>query len=101
MIEAVLFDMDGILIDSEREYDKAMREAITRYGHMITDEFLIRVRGIPVEAFKKSLKLEFGRDFPVEKFRNDFKSIVWQKYQTIWYACKEWCIPANTISRGK
>ena len=34
MIEAVLFDMDGILIDSEREYDKAMREAITRYGHM-------------------------------------------------------------------
>lgn len=39
MIEAVLFDMDGILIDSEREYDKAMREAITRYGHMITDEF--------------------------------------------------------------
>ena len=67
MIEAVLFDMDGILIDSEREYDKAMREAITRYGHMITDEFLIRVRGIPVEAFKKSLKLEFGRDFPVEK----------------------------------
>lgn len=58
MIEAVLFDMDGILIDSEREYDKAMREAITRYGHMITDEFLIRVRGIPVEAFKKSLKLE-------------------------------------------
>ena len=30
-----------------------MREAITRYGHMITDEFLIRVRGIPVEAFKK------------------------------------------------
>ena len=58
MIEAVLFDMDGILIDSEREYDKAMREAITRYGHIITDEFLLRVRGIPVEAFKKSLKLE-------------------------------------------
>ena len=57
MIEAVLFDMDGILIDSEREYDKAMREAITRYGHIITDEFLLRVRGIPVEAFKKSLKL--------------------------------------------
>ena len=49
-----------------------------RYGHMITDEFLLRVRGIPVEAFKKSLKLEVGREFPVEKFRNDFKSIVWQ-----------------------
>ena len=26
----------------------------------------------------KDMKLEFGRDFPVEKFRNDFKSIVWQ-----------------------
>ena len=52
MIEAVLFDMDGILIDSEREYDKAMREAITRYGHIITDEFFLRVRGIPVEAFR-------------------------------------------------
>ena len=62
MIEAVLFDMDGILIDSEREYDKAMREAITRYGHMITDEFLLRVRGIPVEAFKKSLKLDSSEE---------------------------------------
>ena len=72
MIEAVLFDMDGILIDSEREYDKAMREAITRYGHIITDEFLLRVRGIPVEAFKKSLILDFGRVFPVENFSNFF-----------------------------
>lgn len=78
MIEAVLFDMDGLLIDSEREYDKAMKEAITRYGHRITDDFLISVRGIPVKEFKKRLKLEFGRDFPVEKFRNDFKSKVWE-----------------------
>lgn len=78
MIEAVLFDMDGLLIDSEREYDKAMKEAITRYGHRITDDFLISVRGIPVKEFKKRLKLEFGRDFPVEKFRSDFKSKVWE-----------------------
>ena len=54
MIEAVLFDMDGILIDSEREYDKAMREAITRYGHIDNGRVFVELRGIPVEALKKS-----------------------------------------------
>jgi HAD superfamily hydrolase (TIGR01509 family) len=43
MLEAVLFDNDGVLVDSERVYCRAVQEAFRPYGVEITqDEFVRR-----------------------------------------------------------
>jgi len=50
-IEAVIFDMDGLMIDSERVYWQAGRELAKRYGKTVLDATLGRMMGrSPVDS---------------------------------------------------
>jgi beta-phosphoglucomutase-like phosphatase (HAD superfamily) len=42
MIEGVLFDKDGVLIDSEAMYFAAMRETFRKYGVDITEAVFLK-----------------------------------------------------------
>lgn len=51
MIKAVVFDMDGLMIDSERLYFEVEREMARRYGREVKDETLWRMMGRkPIEG---------------------------------------------------
>ena len=45
MIEAVLFDMDGLMFDTERMYQKAWLEAGQQMGVPMRPEVVDRMRG--------------------------------------------------------
>ncbi|ASG64500.1 haloacid dehalogenase [Kluyvera genomosp. 3] len=48
MMAAVLFDMDGVLIDSNAVIERAWREAASRYGKIITDDEIVKhIHGQP------------------------------------------------------
>lgn len=50
-IQAVIFDMDGLMIDSERVYWQAGRELANRYGKTVQDATLGRMMGrSPVDS---------------------------------------------------
>jgi len=56
-MKAVLFDMDGTLVDSEKLWDVSMRELYTRFGGVMTPE----VRGATVGGSAESvIKLVFA-----------------------------------------
>jgi HAD superfamily hydrolase (TIGR01509 family) len=44
-ISALIFDMDGLLVDSEPFAEAAMRSFLERYGHVLTDEVSVRLLG--------------------------------------------------------
>jgi HAD superfamily hydrolase (TIGR01509 family) len=44
-ITALIFDMDGLLVDSEPFAEAAMRSFLGRYGHALTDDVSIRLLG--------------------------------------------------------
>ena len=46
MIKAVIFDMDGVLINSERHWQIAERELFGELGIELTDELLVETRGL-------------------------------------------------------
>ncbi len=46
MIEAVIFDMDGVLIDSEPIYDTIALELLAERGHRPPDELFDQLRGL-------------------------------------------------------
>lgn len=69
MIKAVIFDVDGTLLDTERFYMQGWREGGALLGFTVTDEALLRTRAVNIETAKKVFRECCGEDFPYDQVR--------------------------------
>ena len=69
MLKAVIFDVDGTLLDTERIYMQAWKEAAAELGYEITDALLRKTRAINVKDAAKSFESEIGNGFSYDKTR--------------------------------
>lgn len=60
----VIFDMDGLMFDTERIYYKAWQEAAKAYGYEITWEIYKQIVARNSRYIEKVLKQIWGNDFP-------------------------------------
>ncbi|WP_431355642.1 HAD family hydrolase [Agrobacterium vaccinii] len=67
--KAVIFDMDGLLIESEKHYRDAFLAASEDGGHGMVVDVYQRVCGSPWDVITKTIRTEYGEDFPMEAFR--------------------------------
>ena len=67
MIKAVLFDMDGVIFDTEREYLKEWEAIFKKYGYKMKKEIYISVMGRGRKKVKEIFKEKFGEDLPIDK----------------------------------
>lgn len=73
-IEAVIFDMDGTLFDSEEVYFEAFREAYAAQGGVLTRERYFQCHaGTTNERIEGELAAAAGADFDLEKFRSEWR----------------------------
>lgn len=80
--DLVIFDCDGVLLDSEIISCRADAEAYTRLGYPIsTEEMAIRFAGVSSEAIDQELSRDLGISLPAD-FRAKIKSEVASKYKT-------------------
>ncbi|HDZ82228.1 MAG TPA: HAD family phosphatase [Roseobacter sp.] len=80
--DLVIFDCDGVLLDSEIIACRADAEAYTRLGYVITtEEVSRRFAGMPDEAVDAALAEELGQPLPPD-FRSEIKKTVIEKYRT-------------------
>lgn len=63
MIRGVLFDMDGVLLDSEGVSRTLTKEYCESIGHPITDVFYRRLMGVTRETSERVLKTGLTPDF--------------------------------------
>ena len=68
MVKTVIFDVDGTLLDTERIYMKAWKEAAQLRGYHIPQEALLKTRAVNAKiakaCFQKYLNRSAdGRDF--------------------------------------
>lgn len=63
MTKAVIFDVDGTLLNTERIYMRAWKEAGKAAGFTITDEVLLRTRAISRADATVILQEALGQDF--------------------------------------
>ncbi len=70
---AVVFDMDGVLIDSEPIIRAAAQLAAIELEHEVTDEFYASVIGLPGVQVERAFMLEFGAQFPLADYRQRFE----------------------------
>lgn len=68
MPQAVVFDMDGLLFDSEMLYLEAAMIAVAEVGHDAGAEVFHRTIGVPWARNREILLEHFGPAFPVDDF---------------------------------
>lgn len=71
---AVLFDMDGVLIDSERIAQEVTREASLHLGLGLPERVAKRMIGLGRDAVERMLAAELGADFAFHRFQAEWES---------------------------
>lgn len=70
-VRAVIFDMDGTLLDTEAEHRRTMAQAAQALGWPFSDELQLAMVGIHRDANRIMLMDHFGGNFPLEQFYAD------------------------------
>lgn len=68
MVKAIIFDMDGLVIDSEAGYVEAWRQTAVAMGYQIDDNFALGLSGANAEQVKVYLLDKLGNDFDLMRF---------------------------------
>ena len=76
---AVLFDMDGLLIDSERIAQEVTREASLHLGLALPEPLAMRMIGLGRDALERMLAAEMGGDFAFERFQTEWESRYYER----------------------
>jgi len=66
---AVVFDMDGLLFDTEALYQQAIILAAAEGGHKVASDVFSRTVGLPWAQSRTLLLSHFGETFPVDEFQ--------------------------------
>lgn len=87
MIKAVIFDMDGVLIDAKEWHYEALNKALRLFGYEITrQEHLVTYDGLPTREKLKMLTLDRNLPQKLHSFINEIK----QRYtvEAIFNCCR-------------
>ena len=71
MKKTIIFDVDGTLLDTERIYMDAWRQAGALFGYNITDEALLNTRAVSAATAIPIFKACCGEDFTYSLVRNE------------------------------
>lgn len=88
-LEAVVFDMDGLMFDSERIVQMSWNKAGEILGYGPLGENIYHTLGFNLQKRAAYFKNKYGEDFPFEKFLNEYRKF-YQSY------VKKYGLPVKT-----
>ena len=74
-VDAVVFDMDGLMLDTEPLYRDAWQEAASRLGYEIDDALYATFTGRSTKDCEADLLRHSGSAFPLDAFRRHWPSL--------------------------
>ncbi|GAA0076335.1 HAD family phosphatase [Clostridium sp. CTA-5] len=77
-IEAVLFDMDGVIFDTERIYLEIWTSVFNKYGYKMTKDVYVTVMGRGRENVIKTFIDIYGNDLPIMKMYDEKDELLLQ-----------------------
>ncbi len=86
-IKAIIFDMDGVLIDAKDWHYEALNKALALFGFSISRyDHLVTYDGLPTKKKLEMLTMECGLPKGLHQFINDLKQIY--TMEMIFQKCK-------------
>ena len=67
MLKAVIFDMDGLMIDTENVTYQCYKDVLKTMNLEMTKEFYTTLLGRTMEATRRAMFDQYGEDFPIEE----------------------------------
>lgn len=80
-IKAVVFDMDGLILDTEPFYKRALQKGAAHFGYTLSDDFFPKLIGQSTPSCERILLKKFGEGFPLEDFRKYWPQL-WREEAT-------------------
>lgn len=74
-MEAVVFDMDGVIFDSENLYIKCWQTVADKYGISGIKEACLKCLGINAALTRKIMLEHFGDDFPYDGYAKEVSAL--------------------------
>lgn len=79
---AVIFDMDGLLFDTEALYQEAVAMAAAARGYDVGSGIFVRTIGLPHQHVRGLLLEHFGETFPIDEFLTAWTEHFWVLAET-------------------
>jgi HAD superfamily hydrolase (TIGR01509 family) len=70
---AVIFDMDGLMLDTERPSISIWADAGKMFGYNISQDLIIKTVGVSEKITRAIIQEELGADFPYDKVRDEVR----------------------------
>lgn len=67
MIRLAIFDMDGLIFDTENLFMRALDKAMKRNGYTLTKERYLALLGLNADMCKEKMCSFYGADYPYER----------------------------------
>ena len=80
-IKAIIFDFDGVVVDSEPLYEEAEHELIAELGLTIPADFFLQQKGLGEDAFYTFLIRDYGADQSLPVLRARGRKLLMEKFQ--------------------
>lgn len=98
MIKAIIFDMDGVLIEAKDWHYEALNKALSLFGFEISRyDHLVTFDGLPTSRKLEMLSVERGLPRSLHKFINEMKQQYTMDY--VYTCCKPRFIHQYALSR--
>ncbi|MBC8375243.1 MAG: HAD family phosphatase [FCB group bacterium] len=81
-IKAILFDFDGVVVQSEDVYDRATKKLGEKYGVQIPAPFYEANRGIAESLFYERFKTEFELEVDMMSLQANGKRLLWAEFSS-------------------
>lgn len=82
MIKAIIFDMDGLMIDSERVTFECYQEILKGMDLTMDEEFYKTLLGKPLKGIYQRFYDVYGNDFPIEDVIKDVHALMAKRFET-------------------
>ena len=82
MIKAIIFDMYGLMIDSERVTFECYQERLKDMNLTMDEEFYKTLLGKPIKGIYQRFYDVYGNDFPIQNVIQDVHQLMAERFET-------------------